>query len=226
MIETTELFLQQVCAEPYEIARAQHGDLGLTLESFASKVEQVIQVSTPHPAHDPALISCRIQSLHTGDLYLSLACAGGGNAAWERFLALYGKFITEVAACACSYQDWAEDVADAVLAGLLMRGPSGASRLSTYDGTAMLRTWLRAVVLNRAMDERRLRANWFDRLDARADWPAPDTTAFLETHCRTLTDGDKIVAAFQHACNSISGDDRYLLLMRYEQDLQVTALQS
>jgi RNA polymerase sigma factor (sigma-70 family) len=224
MLEMTEFRLQQVCSGAYETALAEHGDLGLTLDGWVSKIERVIQASPPNQNADVEWLCSRVESLHTSDLYLSMSCASGSNTAWARFIDLYGRFINAVAEPACSYQGWAGDVAGAVLAGLFMPGTSGVSRIGTYDGTARLATWLRAVVLNRAADERRLRSNRLEDLDVRDEWPAPDPTDTLETHYRTLVYGDKIVSAFQHASSALSEDDRYLLLMRYEEGLQVSEI--
>jgi hypothetical protein len=136
MLEMTEFFLQQVCSDAYETARSEHGELGLSLDSFVSKIERVIQAPPAHHDDNVESLCSRVESLHTSDLYLSMSCAAGSNTAWARFIDLYGRFINAVAEPACSYQGWAGDVAGAVLAALFMPGTSGVSRIGTYDGTA------------------------------------------------------------------------------------------
>jgi len=92
MLEMIELPLELVCRETFDSARTEHGDLGLTMESFAAKLERVIQSHPTRLGSGPDLASCRIQSLHTSDLYLSLSCAAGRNAALD---ALH-RFIRQI----------------------------------------------------------------------------------------------------------------------------------
>ena len=95
---------------------------------------------------------------HTGDLELARRCAGGEEAAWERFVLEFRPVLYR-AADALDPGGGARDLADSLYADLFGIGDHAGERQSLFryfHGRSSLATWLRAVLAQRYVD--RLRA--------------------------------------------------------------------
>jgi RNA polymerase sigma-70 factor len=96
-----------------------------------------------------------ISELQSGDLYLSLACAGGNEHAWWEFDRQYRSFIERWARHLVRSGSDADEVIDLVYAELFgTRTIDGVrqSKFRTYSGRGTLRGWLRTVMLHAVVD--------------------------------------------------------------------------
>jgi RNA polymerase sigma-70 factor len=97
-------------------------------------------------------------ALHLEDLALAVACAEGGEDAWEHFFATYRAYLRAAAAailrCPASSAE-ACDLADSLFSELYgLAGGKGAERslFRYFHGRSSLKTWLRAVLAQRHID--------------------------------------------------------------------------
>src|SRR5262252_6927238 len=111
-----------------------------------------------------------VSNLHLRDLGLACACSEGSEAAWEDFITGYRSFLRAASAAIlrCTpFDPSAIELADSLFSELYGLGGQtvGCSSLFRYfHGRSSLKTWLRAVLVQRHIDQvRALRK--FDSLD-------------------------------------------------------------
>ena len=111
-----------------------------------------------------------VSNLHLRDLGLACACSEGSEAAWEDFITGYRSFLRAASAAIlrCTpFDPSAIELADSLFSELYGLGgqTAGCSSLFRYfHGRSSLKTWLRAVLVQRHIDQvRALRK--FDSLD-------------------------------------------------------------
>ena len=196
-----------------------YGDLGLAASEYTKRLVSIMQkLSEPGASldQDEALL----ESLHTSDLYIAIACSLPTEAAWLKFRARYRKYIFDLARSACSTADAAREVADGVLADLFLYDRLGRSRIASYDGRSTLATWLRAVVTNRAINEREKRSNNLDCIESISE-PADRSYAVrFEASMRATRYGAMIKDSFKTASRNLTERERLILLLRYDDMLQ------
>ena len=91
----------------------------------------------------PAAALSFFSTLHTTDLYLTIACSQSGDRAWTRFVTAYQKYMDKVARFVSPTSDAARELASDVMADLFLHDRSGRSRIASFDGQQSLATWLR-----------------------------------------------------------------------------------
>jgi RNA polymerase sigma-70 factor, ECF subfamily len=98
-------------------------------------------------------------ALHLNDLALACACAEGSQHAWEDFVAGFRPYLRTASAAIlrCSASDpSAIELSDSLfsdLYGLSDRDRGGSSLLRYFHGRSSLKTWLRAVLAQRHIDQ-------------------------------------------------------------------------
>jgi RNA polymerase sigma factor (sigma-70 family) len=95
-----------------------------------------------------------VERSHAADVELARQCAGGDEAAWQRFVLEYRPVLYR-AADALDRTGGARELADALYADLYGVNDGGAGRQSLFryfQGRSSLATWLRAVLAQRYVD--------------------------------------------------------------------------
>ena len=211
----------RVCAaidRAYQEGRATHG-LSVNEEYFASHINWVVKRNLGSDASSAAMASF-IAALHASDLYLALACAQKADKAWDRFNALYRKYIDDLANFA-TLTNSAADLADSVLADLFLPDHSGQSRIASYQGRSSLATWLRAIICHRAVNERERLCNNVEDLEAVHEVADEAAVARMEALLRSSRYGSVIRESLRCSCEALSERERLLLLLRYDDGLQL-----
>ena len=148
----------------YSASRAT--EWGLSLSQFVAAVERSLgkrfaECTVTHGALDDYL-----ESLHIDDLVLASACMAGSEAAWEYFVAAYRGYLraaTAVITKGSRPGTDAQELADSLFAELfgLVDGQRGeASLLRYFHGRSSLKTWQRAVLAQRHIDQLRRNRLW------------------------------------------------------------------
>jgi RNA polymerase sigma-70 factor len=114
----------------------------------------IASAAAAQPGEIPRLLS----TLHAEDLALALGCARGDERAWDTFCSQYRSALYE-ATYAITHRDVeGRELADSLLAelyGLDTSAPGRNSRFAYFHGRSSLKTWLRAVLYQRFVDEYR-----------------------------------------------------------------------
>jgi len=218
-----ELSVQDLIYEAHAKARAFHGDFGLESDDFFAKLRGLIgkHLGTTG-TNAEALSMCK--KLYLIDLYLSIGCASNNDAAWRRFSSFYHKYIHEVARFVCSTRDAALELGDSIVGHLFLPDRTGCSRIASYDGRCSLRTWLAAIVKNRAIDERERRSSKDQRLDYVAEIPDSSSLLQIDLARRANTYEAVITHTLKQAVESLNASDRRLLALRCVEELNATDL--
>lgn len=127
----------------------------VSLDNFARAVWQAIRSRV---ANDPKHIPRLLKSVHAQDLALALGCTQGNEQAWENFSWQCRTTIYEAACSLTADLTGARALSDSLRAELYVGGSQasgGRSRLADFDGRSSLKTWVRAVVYRKYLDERR-----------------------------------------------------------------------
>jgi len=102
-----------------------------------------------------------LESLHSGDLVIAIACARGNEEAWEEFVREHGAYAKQCARQLAFRYRWPDSAEDDLVESLWgdlfgLRSESGrASKFGAYAGLGSLRGWLRAVLYQIAVDRHR-----------------------------------------------------------------------
>jgi len=199
-------------------ARAMHGEFGLQFPAFR---DRVINIAQAQGASDGEAAQGWSVAKHAADLYLSMACANGEEPAWRRFDHCYRRFIFNVAAFAFQSGNFADDLTSQTMLHLFLPDVGGQRRIGYYDGRSSLATWLRIIVIRRAKDEASLKFNSLESLDEFTPLLKSDGMSKIEAESRASRYEAIVEEALHWACSGLSNEDRRLLLMRYDQGLQV-----
>jgi RNA polymerase sigma factor (sigma-70 family) len=200
-----------------------HGDLHLSFVNFSSHIRSI--VSKYCELYSANYTTTRfVDSLYFNDLYLSIACTGGSESAWERFTGLYKQLIFTWAYFACEGRDFVDELAQGVLTDLYLPDQSGSSRIASYDGRSSLTSWLQAIVKYRALNEQKRKDNTLLSLDS---VPAKKDVTFFEKLNSSVRAGqyESIVKdSFNAAVSSLTHREKFILLLRYEKGIQSTEI--
>lgn len=212
-LETFLANFRQRLAELHELSGAPAW--AVSLEDFSRVVWQGIQ---PALAQNAGSVPELLKKIRAEELALALACAQGNDRAWEAFSFGYRNAVYEAACAFTSEITTARELSDSLTAelyGLETEGGERVSKLSYYHGRSSLKTWLRAVVFQKFVDEYRERMRLEPLPD---DLPAAATERASsgpeeERYARML--GEAVTAIL----SELSTAHRLLLSMYYVQQL-------
>lgn len=209
--------LEELAQAQYGEALRHHGYLGLSREQFVARFEQVVAKYVPEDAPEQSRIDFGAQ-LSSSDLYLATACGLPTESAWGHFYSLYDVYLKRCLRQYCREPNILNDLMDDPSAELFLPDSSGRSRITSYDGRSSLRSWLRAVVANRVINEREKKANSMRSRDFPEDGPAvcPRACEWAVDACMSeplLRD------CLKEGCRSLSERERQMILNRYEEQL-------
>jgi RNA polymerase sigma-70 factor len=124
----------------------------VTLDDFARAAWQGVAKA------DGDEIASMLDALRARDLALALGCARGNEPAWDTFCAEFRPILYDAARVLTHDEASARELGDSLLADLygLEQTESGRkSRLNYFYGRSSLKTWLRAVLYQKFVDEYR-----------------------------------------------------------------------
>ena len=142
-------------------AHSQAARWGLSLEKFSLSLERSARKSFSTEETSRQKLEDYLASLHLEDLALAAACAAGCESAWEHFFATYRPYLRAAAAailrCSAASAEACElgDSLFTDLYGLADGKGSDRSLFRYFHGRSSLKTWLRAVLVQRHIDSLR-----------------------------------------------------------------------
>ena len=213
------IFLREESIKAYESGYSIHGALGIGIDQFSERLISIIRKCSRNDCL-PAMGEF-VSRLHATDLYLSTACALNDERAWERFGALYSRYMNDLVTYICSTRSIALEIRETVAAHLFLPDGSGHSRIASYDGRSSLATWLRVIVTNRIINEGQRKCNTL-----RYDQPRPDiedgaALPCIETRLKISRYETLVCAAVRSACETLTDLERELLLSRFDRQVQL-----
>lgn len=173
----------------------------------------------PAAAADPSEISKLLSALRLDDLALALGCARGNEKAWDTFCSKFRSVLYDAAYAIAHEEVEARELADSLLAelyGLDSSTPGRGSRFAYFHGRSSLKTWLRAVLQQRFVDEYR-RSSRLVPLPEDPPEVAVTKTSNSEEEDRRYAEclGDAVEASLKE----IPADEKLLLGYYYVQEL-------
>jgi RNA polymerase sigma-70 factor (ECF subfamily) len=147
------VYLTEAVAEQFSSGRNYYGDIDVSLDSFADYAWKIACRHVENSSQERSVVDFTMR-LYLRDLYLACGCAYKSDKAWAIFDAHYRKFVADLVRFCYRRGTDSEEVADSVLVSLFFNDRSGQQRIASYDGRSSLATWLRVIVINRAINER------------------------------------------------------------------------
>lgn len=186
------------------------------LEDFARAAWQGIAVATQE---DPSKVPQLLAAIRAKDLALALGCALGNEPAWDTFSAEYRPALYESARALVHDEAQARELADSLLADLygLESGEHGRkSRFAYFHGRSSLKTWLRAVLYQKFVDEYR-RQSRLEPLPENLEEPASAGSSVSAEDDRRYAEclGDAVEAALVE----LPAREKLLLSYYYAQEM-------
>jgi len=127
----------------------------VSLEDFVRVAWQgILRATTAEPGQIPQVLG----TLRVEDLGLALGCAQGNERAWDTFCSEYRGVLYEAARAIVHEEAQARELADSLLTELYgVDSPEAvrSSRFTYFHGRSSLKTWLRAVLYQKFVDEYR-----------------------------------------------------------------------
>ena len=213
---------EDIVQDFYSRARSVHGDHGLSHLMFSARVDQILD-NHLGPDRRAAESIALILRLHTNDLYLSMACAGGSESAWRAFIAGYARFMNDVARFVSSTNALAMELAESTPGHIFMPDQSGRCRISRYDGRVSLATWLRAVIKNRALDQQALKSNSVEGFEF-AGLGEPSNSGGIEQALRANRYQALVTASLKVAVERLTAEEKRLLVSRYVHAMKAASI--
>jgi RNA polymerase sigma-70 factor len=127
----------------------------VSLEDFARAAWEGVLRATSVERHEIAEL---LGTLRAEDLALALGCAQGDERAWDTFCSEYRPVLYEAARAIVHEEAQARELADSLLTelyGVDSSAAVGPSRFAYFHGRSSLKTWLRAVLYRKFVDEYR-----------------------------------------------------------------------
>lgn len=129
MSSAPAMTLSCLAAQAYSDGYAAHGDIDLQPERFENQLWVIIEKHLGSNAPIATTLSF-FSTLHTTDLYLTVACSESSDRAWMRFVTAYQRYIDRVARFVSATSDAARELAGDVMGDLFMPSRSGRSRIT------------------------------------------------------------------------------------------------
>ncbi len=201
--------MTDVISNFYDRSVARFGELAVSRSAYALRVMQ----------------ACRLEdhaTLHGEDLYLATACARGSEEAWVLLEKQYRAQVRE----ACRYYvrplSDAEDLTEIVWASLFLPGRGDQPRIGSYDGLCSLSTWLRTIVIRRAINYRREKAHAAKQPQLPVDVPDPRPSQVATDSYQKFE--PILKDALKSVCDRLDCEDCELLLWRFGEDMSLSAI--
>lgn len=188
----------------------------VSLDEFARAVWQGIAKTA---SDDPSQAAEFLETIRARDLALALGCARGNEPAWDTFCAEFRPVLYEAARAIVHDETLARELADSLVADLydLEHTESGRkSRFNYFHGRSSLKTWLRAVLYQKFVDEYR-RQNRLEPLPEESREPAARQASISEEDDRRYA--ECLGEAVESALGELPSPERLLLSWYYAQEL-------
>ena len=127
----------------------------VTREDFSRAVWEGVSVLA---SRESSAVPKLLEKIRSEELALVLGCVAGNERAWEAFSFGYRNAVYEAACAFTSDMTMARELSDTLtseLYGFETRDGQRRSKLNYYHGRSSLKTWLRAVVYQKFVDEYR-----------------------------------------------------------------------
>jgi RNA polymerase sigma-70 factor len=223
MAHSVELRLDESFESAYQNAYCYYKDLELGIDKFNERLAAVVEKYVGHDA--PAdEVTGFIEKLHTNDLYLTVACAQQSEAAWDYFYRKYHKYVLSLAFSFSSSSDAANELAANVMEDLFLRDRLGRTRIASYEGRSSLAAWLHVIVCHRAINDRELKYNHLEQIECMPEIADSASIRSIEAALRATQYETIIKDAIDLACKRLEHRERLMLLLRYDQGLQVSQI--
>jgi RNA polymerase sigma-70 factor (ECF subfamily) len=184
-------------------------------EDFTRAVWEGIQ---SRPSVAPGQVPQILKDLRAEDLALAMGCARGDEKAWEAFRWGFGTTIYEAA---CAYESdlaLARELSDSMMTelyGVREKSAERKSPLRSFQGRSSLKTWLRAVVYQKFVDEMRRRGR-LASLPEEVEAPASQGSVSAQDDQRYA---QLLGEAVETVLRGLSGAEKLMLSYYYVQGL-------
>jgi RNA polymerase sigma-70 factor len=188
----------------------------VSLEDFARVAWQgILRAATAEPGQIPQVLG----TLRVEDLGLALGCAQGNERAWDTFCSEYRGVLYEAARAIVHEEAQARELADSLLTELYGVDSAEAvrsSRFTYFHGRSSLKTWLRAVLYQKFVDEYRRQSRLV---------PLPDNPDDASTTASSVSEEDDrgydacLSEAVEDCLRNLPPAEKLLLSYYYVQQL-------
>lgn len=205
-------------SESFSLGQTHYGEIDISLDQFTDYIWIIVCRRLRGPLDDSS-VDKFTKRLYLRDLYLTCGCVFNNEKAWTALDLRYRKFVNDLARACYPHGTDNEEIADSVLVSLYFNDRSGKKRIASYDGRSSLATWLRVIVINRAINDRHERRVASE--ESMIDLPDNRALTVLENSMLSQRYGNIVTESLVQALGQISPKERLMLLWRYEQNLQL-----
>lgn len=212
------VYFAAVVSESFWVGHSYYGDTDVPVDVFINYVWSIVCRHMDGSVDEPSVIAFA-KKLYLRDLYLACGCVHNSEKSWTILDLRYRKFITDLVRFCYRHGTDNEEIADSILVNLYLNDRSGRQRIASYDGRSSLTTWLRVIVINRAINDRNEKKPAAD--EDLADVADGRALTNLESSLRAERYGTVLRESLAQALGETNEKERLMLLWRYEQNLQL-----
>ena len=203
-------------AEHFPACQVHSTGVDISRDLFTSYVWDIARKHLGGSSDDSLIIEFT-RKLYLCDLYLACGCVLNRDGAWKAFDTRYRRFTSNLVRFCYRHGTDNEEIADLVLVSLYFHDRSGRQRIASYDGRSSLATWLRVIVINRAINERNERKVVME--ECVADIPDGRALASFDSALRAGRYGKILSDSLEEALRQLAPAERLMLLWRYDQNM-------
>src|SRR5215469_10729912 len=145
--------LAALVSESFRLGQSYFGNTDISPDLFIDYVWSIVCRHLDASVDEPS-VTAFAKRLYLRDLYLACSCVHKSEKAWAILDLRFRKFITDLVRFCYRHGADNEEIADSILVSLYLNDRSSRQRIASYDGRSSLATWLRVIVINRAINDR------------------------------------------------------------------------
>ncbi|HKQ05086.1 MAG TPA: sigma-70 family RNA polymerase sigma factor [Blastocatellia bacterium] len=207
----------------YHEAISLHGDLAVNFITYVARLDAVVSHQLTSGFSLSEALAC-FERLHTGDLYLAMACAQASEAAWRRFSLLYQQPAREVARRIIPSRSQADELADSAMGHVFLPDTAGRCRIASFDGRSSLGFWLAVVVKRLSLKERQRGGNRLEQLSDHVELIDDQSLARMEAGVRRARYRRLIHQALPQLSAKLSARELLIVRLHYLEGLKASEI--
>jgi len=220
--------IQPVVRTRYDRAQQAYPQVRLSPEKFLQKIVEVLERRALNlrgkltDLEEDATEAHLLDTLKWQELFLTTACAEGGEAAWQVFQSQYERVIQKAARYYAENSSEANELSESLMTDLFLPAQTGSGKKSNkigqYDGIGSLEGWIKVVVSRMAVDQIRRSQKQISLEDLETEPVSPNADgrhAGVVQEIEIKKASTLFTSSLSHAMHRLTAQEKLILNLYY-----------